>query len=222
MTYDSAFYDTIRPGTKASADVVVPLVCDHLSPYRVIDVGCGEGWWARRFADEGCDVVGVDGAYVPFLPAADNLRFEAHDLAQPLPRDHYDPLVCSLGSYDLVVSLEVAEHLPPHRAAGFVDDLCSLAGLILFSAAIPGQGGSGHLNEQWPAYWVALFEARGYTVSGALRWQIWGDPRVENWYQQNMLVFSDSPEEYPALFDTPMAGVFPLVHPILFDARRSR
>jgi SAM-dependent methyltransferase len=170
--YDQGFYDTIRPGIQSSAAVVVPLVMRHLQPTSVIDVGCGEGWWGAEFVKHGCRAVGVDGAYVTrHAPGLD--RFVATDLEQPLP---------DLGRYDLAVCLEVAEHLSPARASSFVDDLCGLADLILFSAAIPGQGGAGHVNEQPPDYWVSLFEDYDYAVSGALRWEIWGDPAVENWY----------------------------------------
>src|SRR5579862_3100091 len=57
-------------------------------------------------------------------------------------------------SFDLAMSFEVAEHLPPDAAKGFVDSLTRLAPLVLFSAAIPFQGGVGHINEQWPEYWA--------------------------------------------------------------------
>lgn len=213
--YDAAFYDTIRPGCQSSAAAVVPLLLAHqiieVGPVRVVDVGCGEGWWADAFASYGCDVLGVDGAYVQGSPLGD--RFVAHDLTQPLP---------SLGRFDLAVSLEVAEHLPASRADGFVADLCDLAPVVLFSAAIPGQGGVGHINEQWPAYWVEKFATHGMAASGALRWQVWDDPRVENWYAANMLVFARAPELYPALYDTPLALPWPVVHPVLYDARRGQ
>lgn len=207
--YDAAFYDTIRPGAQASAAVVVPLVMDLLAPRTVLDVGCGEGWWAKAFADlGGCEVLGLDG---PGGGGALDGRFVAWDLRYSF---------ASLAKVDLAVALEVAEHLSPKRAEGLVDDLAAVAPLVLFSAAIPGQGGTGHVNEQWPAYWVEKFHAHGMAVSGALRWQIWGDDRVENWYRQNLLVAARTPEAYPALFDTPVAPPWPVVHPVLYDARR--
>lgn len=213
MTYSTSFYDTIRGGVQDSTSVVVPLVMEHIHPRRVADIGCGEGWWAHRFADHGCKAIGVDGGYVQFIDPLGDLRFIAHDLRLPLP---------ALGEFDLAVSLEVAEHLPSSRAAGFVAELCALAPTVLFSAAIPGQGGTGHINEQPMGYWVTLFEGCGYAVSGALRWMMWGNPLVENWYQQNMLVATRDPGRYPSLFDTPLATPWPVVHPILFDARRPR
>jgi SAM-dependent methyltransferase len=213
--YDTGFYDTIREGTKASARVVAPLVMDHakigIEPLKVIDVGCGEGWWAQTFDDLGCEVIGIDGAYVASSPLGE--RFIPHDLTQPLPGHLAD-------RFDLAVCLEVAEHLPPERAASFVNDLCALAPVVLFSAAIPGQGGTGHINEQWPHYWVELFERNDYYGSGALRWQIWNDNRVENWYRQNLVVFTSDPASLPELFDSPLAPVWPVVHPVLYNARR--
>ena len=477
--YDAAFFDMIRPGCQASAAAVVPVVLNHIQPRTVIDVGCGEGWWAKAFADlGGCEVLGLDG---PGAGGALDGRFVAWDLRYSF---------ADVARGELAVSLEVAEHLSAKRADGFVNDLCSIADVVLFSAAIPGQGGVGHCfpgdtvvsgpaarrsfarcyegpltelrfasgeflaatpnhpilaaqgwvaagllkegdyvvrcrdsegitamvpgkyqvpalihdvaaaigvagnvmlrsvpvaaedfhgdgvgsqvavvrtdsqlrhrgdasltqpareltltsarmgpsllsrdgapalrlkaplhalhpanqrrgdallssrtsprrgdavhfgstphghpgrrqpvsdqvpgyaelrsksagagagliqfdqvssvrvrsvcqdvynlstapgwylanglivhncNEQWPGYWVEKFRAHGYAVSGALRWQIWNDDRVENWYSQNLLVASRRPETYPALFDTPLAEPWPVVHPVLYDARR--
>jgi SAM-dependent methyltransferase len=214
--YDTGFYDTIREGTKSSAAVVVPLMLTKMkvkagAALNVIDVGCGEGWWAHAFAALGHEVIGMDGGYVATSPLDE--RFLPHDIAAPLP-EHL------AGRFDLALCLEVAEHLPPDRAASFVEELCALAPVVLFSAAIPGQGGTGHINEQWPWYWVELFEANKFEVSGALRWDIWNDVRVENWYRQNLLVAARDPKSLPAIFKTPLAPVWPVVHPVLYDARR--
>lgn len=210
QTYDRWFYDLIRDGVQSSASVVVPLVIDHLAPETVIDVGCGEGWWAYEFGKHGCDVQGIDGSYVATSPLKD--RFTAVNLDNPLP---------NLGEFDLAVSLEVAEHLPPARAPGFINDLCILAPTVLFSAAIPGQGGVNHVNEQPPGYWVDLFQRNGYQVSGALRWEIWTNDMVENWYRQNILVATRHPEQFPRLFRDAWAA-YPhyVIHPVLWDAKR--
>lgn len=214
--------DQIRQGAVDSADVVVPLLLDEFpEARRIIDVGCGEGWWTRRFAQAPLvSAVGVD-LDAPAEPEPD-VEFLRFDLTQPLV-----PLIDE--RFDLAVSLEVAEHLPAPRAAGFVKDLCTLAPVVVFSAAIPGQGGTGHLNEQPPAYWAALFKANGFVTSGYLRWRIWDDGRVENWYRQNLLVaFSDDAQiDYTVdrgrgAWEDVMGDAPPrfVVHPVLFDARR--
>jgi len=213
--YDTDFYDTINSGSTASAEVVVPIVLKELNldptNLTVVDVGCGEGAWAAAFARRGAKVTGLDGDYVEKERLLiDGEDFIPTDLALPIPGWHDGDAA------DLAVSLEVAEHLPPERAASFIADLCALAPIVLFSAAIPGQGGHHHINEQWPQYWAELFQKQGYTVTGALRWQIWNDPRVENWYRQNLLVAAKDPSKIE-LFQHPLTDPIPVVHPVLWN-----
>jgi SAM-dependent methyltransferase len=198
VTYDAAFYNTIRPGTQTSAAAVIPLVLDRVGPVRtVVDVGCGEGWWAAAFDNAGCEVIGVDGPYVAHAQVLGD-RFIPADLTQPLP-GHL------AGRFDLAVCLEVAEHLPERRAASFVADLCGLADAVLFSAAIPHQSGAGHINLKWPTWWADLFAEHGFGFDGSIRWDIWTDVRIEPWYRQNL---------HLAVRGGPVSTV-DVVHPIL-------
>ena len=195
----------------------MPLVVDWLHPRSVVDVGCGVGTWLAEFRKLGVgDVIGVDGDYVDRaklqIPPD---RFVAKDLAAPL----------TLGrTFDLVTSLEVAEHLPATAADGFVAALVDLGPVVLFSAAIPGQGGEGHVNEEWPQAWARRFAAHGYRWADPLRSLLWNDARVEFWYAQNLLVFhrADAFAMPPWPVGTPTgdgtaAGTSPLslVHPTL-------
>ena len=95
-------------------------------------------------------------------------------------------------TFDLVQTLEVAEHLDEASADTFVDSLARHGDTILFSAAIPGQGGTHHVNEQWPSYWAEKFARAGYTAYDVIRPRIWADPQVQVWYRQNMLLFARS------------------------------
>jgi len=87
--------------------------------------------------------------------------------------------------YDLAISLEVAEHLPEQFADLFVKTLILHSDIILFSAAIPGQGGQNHLNEQWPDYWIEKFSKHGYFFHDLIRPLIWNNKKVDYWYKQN-------------------------------------
>ena len=147
--YNRGFYMGQSAGSLESARQIVPIVLHLIRPKKVVDVGCGLGTWLSVFAEAGItDYLGVDGSYVP----ADMLliprdRFLAHDLTQPLQLPD---------RYDLAVSLEVAEHLPASCAEAFVESLTNLAPVVFFSAAVPFQGGTTHVNEQWPEYgWIS-------------------------------------------------------------------
>lgn len=204
--FDRSLYDPIRAGAQASAAVVVPLILRQgvyvdatvMQIDSVIDVGCGEGWWAQEFAKH-CTVTGIDGSeWGDAHPLGD--RFIQVDLGQPLP---------ALGHFDVAVCLEVGEHLPYERAAAFVADLCALADLVVFSAAIPHQTGAGHINCQWQSWWAILFAVHGYTPDVSLRWAIWNDERVEPWYRQNIVLYSRDPFNEG---NEPLDVVHPIIH----------
>lgn len=204
--YDNDFYATSRSGMMQSAAALVPLLMTQCQwPKTIIDVGCGEGWWAVEFAKHGCDVTGMDGGWHGKHQLGEN--FIPHNLADPIP---------AFDKFDAVVCLEVAEHLRPARARTFINDLCDLTnpdGFVIFSAAIPGQGGTGHINEQWPGYWSKLFNENGFAVNSDFRFGIWDDDRIENWYRQNLMI---------AYRGVQMSEPLSVVHPILYDARRKR
>jgi len=181
--YDSAFFANVAGGSLESARVVAPLVAELVQPRSVVDVGCGVGTWLRAFVDLGVtDYLGLDGDYVnraDLKISAD--RFRAADLTDPPPLGR---------TFDLAVCLEVAEHLPGASADRFVGFLTAAAPVVLFSAALPGQGGTSHVNEQWPKYWCQRFEARGYVRLDPVRPRVWRDRRVEWWYQQNICLYA--------------------------------
>jgi len=201
----------MRNGAMRSAEVVVPLVLELLPVRSVLDVGCGDGSWLRVFQKLGVDdILGIDGEYV----TADLLqipqdRFRAVDLAKPFDVGRV---------FDLAISLEVAEHLPAESASPFVESLTRQAPLVLFSAAIPKQGGNHHLNEQWPDYWARLFQGHGFLPADLLRKRIWQNERVEWWYAQNTILFAraDKVESNPTLkaeFERTNPNQLSLVHP---------
>jgi hypothetical protein len=91
--------------------------------------------------------------------------------------------------FDLALCLETAEHIGRECAAEIVSNCVRHSDLILFSAAVPSQGGTNHINEQPPEYWQCFFDQAGYDVVVLLRPLIWCDAGVPAWYKQNMLLF---------------------------------
>lgn len=196
-------YAELRDGTRRSAAVVVPVVQAIVGARSMVDVGGGEGWWAAEFARMGVHAVSIDeGIASQRAPGVEHVQ---HDLSTGVPE--------SVGRFDLALCLEVAEHLDADAGDRLVEGLCAVAPAILFSAAVPGQGGHGHRNEQWPSYWVERFTASSFSCTGALRWRFWTNAEVEPWYRQNLLLAAREPSRFAELFDTPLAVPWAVVHP---------
>jgi SAM-dependent methyltransferase len=182
IEYSINFYDKITAEGRSSAAVVVPLVVKLLSPRRVLDVGCGLGAWLECFLQHGItDVFGVDGSWVDLSRlVVSSQHFKVVDLKGKWSA----PL-----GFDLAVCLEVGEHLPHASAAHLVTQLTAAASAVLFSAALPGQEGTDHVNEQWPDYWLDLFRQQGFERLDPIRRHIWQRLDVAWYYQQNLFLF---------------------------------
>ena len=175
-------------------------------PSSVLDVGCGLGNWLEVSKTLGVnEVIGLDGAYINReLLKIKPEEFVEWDLHKSI----------SLGRrFDLSICLEVAEHLPESTAETLVQSLTKHSDVILFSAAIPGQGGQYHVNEQWPAYWQKLFGNAGYVFIDCFRNKIWMNENIEWWYRQNIFLVVKKNNELARMASLP---VLPLVHPDLF------
>ena len=209
--YLKEFYLALQEGALQSARTIVPLVIELIQPSSIIDIGCGNGAWISIFREHGIeDVIGVDGDWVkPEMLLFSTEKFISGDLERPFRVNR---------QFDLVISLEVAEHLPPDSAETFLDSLTRLGPVILFSAAIPFQGGTNHLNEQWPSYWADLFLSKGYVAVDCLRRRIWDNDQIDWWYAQNIMFFvkEDQIVKYPLLkaeYEKQHPGIFSAMHP---------
>ena len=181
--YDDNFFDYLEEGARRSARLIVPLVRDLFDIGSVLDVGCGRGDWLREWCNLGVtDIVGVDGAYVDDTRLAiPTDKFVKYDLSEPFVLQR---------RFDLVQSLEVGEHIAEACADTFVANLAAHGDIILFSAAVPGQGGEFHVNEQPYAYWRDKFAAYGFRTFDWLRPRIGHLSVVEPWYRYNTLLFA--------------------------------
>jgi hypothetical protein len=198
-------------GSLASARHVVPLILEIVSVNSVIDFGCGNGAWLSVARAHGVErIVGIEGGVV-----TEDALHVPEDIVHRM--DLEEPI--DLGeSFDLAMSLEVGEHLPVRAARTLVTSIVAHADLVLFSAAIPLQGGLHHINEQWPEYWAELFGEHGYQCFDVLRWRIWSDERIEWWYRQNILLFAAGEAAFELVKGAHEPSVpHSLVHPVAMD-----
>lgn len=222
--YGSKFYDTQSDSSYLSARATVPHIVKALKPKSVVDIGCGVGTWLKAFEEEGVEFIhGIDGPWVDRsrLRIRDD-QFTAFDFSKETPPFH--PAL-PREKVDMVITLEFAEHAPEQQAKGIIDFVSSITDMVVFGAAVPGQGGTGHINEQWPDYWGALLAPHGFEPFDFLRPLIWNDDRVESWYRQNTIGFFRNGVPEQARIGAEQAALESLrnpqrlIHPALFETK---
>lgn len=202
--YGQDFYGDRKELTGVAANTILPMVIAEVGHIAsVLDAGCGTGTWLSTSLLLGAKrVVGIEGEWVS-RPMLDDERIELVSASLEEP-------ITVTEKFDLVVSLEVAEHISPHRAASFVAELCGLSDTVLFGAAIPNQGGKGHVNEQWQSFWANIFYENGYEALDCIRPAIWNDDSIPPWYRQNTILYRRmSNPRAPVLLDA--------VHPFYWE-----
>ncbi len=208
--HDSASEKRLR-----TSRIIRDLVSEYFQISSLIDVGCGKGFLISAFSEVGAKVRGVEGPWIKEVGSY-------HDLTDYIFHDLETPLEKSSGEkFDLCVSLEVAEHLSPEREKSFVAELCQLSDVVLFSAAIPTQGGVGHVNCRWQGEWAQDFAALGFRCFDPFRNRLAAIPDVLPWFTQNLLLFVKVGAEVPEELSHHeiQAKSASYVRPYLFDRK---
>jgi SAM-dependent methyltransferase len=182
VSYEWCF-DEHESGTLGSAQVIVPMVMKLVHPKSVVDIGCGRGTWLQVFKENGVSrICGIDS------PGTDSSKLHI-DIDSFTAADINEQFDIS-ERFDLAVCLEVIEHLTPRAGRNLVRVLCNVSPLVLFSAALPGQRGVGHINEQWPSYWLEIFQKHGFQRIDPFRSFLFNDGRVSWWYRQGIYLYA--------------------------------
>ncbi len=216
--YNDDFYLQKRKTALESATRILGLLKGMYPFASVIDVGAGDCVWGKACETMGVnDYLGVDGGHAKgHLINGFQQKFLPIDL-------ECDEIEISR-RYDLVISLEVAEHLRPENSDRFIKTLTALGDVILFSAAVPGQGGTNHVNEQWQSYWQSHFSNHGFMAFDLMRPLIWNEPMIAEYYRQNTIVYcSISRPDLLDMFRMRLLELPPLldvIHPVNYDRIR--
>ena len=210
MTSPKYLHTTVEHNLLAPIEIV-PFIIEAFHPKSAVDVGCGLGTFLNIFFENGVkDIIGIDGPCLDrsklFIPAE---YFITADLECPLDIQR---------KFDLVICLEVAEHLQEATANVLVDNLCVLGDIIIFSSAIENQGGQNHINEQPFAYWVEKFKEKGFIFYDVFRTNFWDNKKINWWYRQNMFLVLKDTIAVQSFFPgaKPAKEIQEYIHPELF------
>jgi SAM-dependent methyltransferase len=211
--YNSLFYSHQESNQDTSPDIFKKFLSEKydFSPSSVVDLGCGRGAFLKTFLDSGAKVYGIDGPWVPWkqllIPAE---CFLSTDITKGFPK---------VRKVDLAICLEMAEHVPEKFSELIVDFLTDSADVIYFSAAIPSQGGAGHVNEQWQSYWADLFFKKGYLPNVQIREFVWAMKDYSPYYAQNGVIYAKD----GSVFVTPKSNMtLNVVHPAIYNKKINR
>jgi hypothetical protein len=215
--YDNKFYENQKGNSYRSAKLILPIVLDVVKPSSAIDFGCGVGTWLEALNEiqpSTKKLVGLDGDWGDKKDKiSNNIEFKATDFTQPFHIDN---------KYDLAMSLEVAEHLPHEKASLFVESICSASDVVLFGAAIKGQGGVDHVNEQYQSYWYKKFKKYGFECYDLIRANFFNNNEVGVAYRQNTFVYVNKNSEIFEKFHKFEAineKMLDIVHPIVYERK---
>lgn len=181
-TYPADWHRLFGEQTGHSAAAVMRHLLSIFDVTSTVEIGCGNAHWTRAGLDLGVQqYLAADGDWNDLRDLlVDQDRFVAIDLAHPLALSR---------RFDLAICLEVAEHVGEEHAETIVDSLVRASDVILFGAAVPFQGGSGHINEQWASWWRERFSREGFVPFDLVRPKFWADRSIHYWYRQNPFVY---------------------------------
>ena len=125
----------------------------EINPGSALDAGCAMGFLVEKLRERDIEAWGIDisqYAIGKVAPAVQEFCWVG-SITEPFPR-----------RYDLIVSIEVLEHLPSQDAEKAVSNLCAFSDDILFSSTPYDYKEASHFNVQPVEYWAELFAKEGF------------------------------------------------------------
>jgi hypothetical protein len=188
-SYTPNFYEEVASRADVASQICANLLKETLLIETLIDVGSGTGIWTRNFLltiDQLKELTSID------LPTTRRIYLEDSSLdlskiriiEQDLVANPYLPEEI----FDLTICVEVLEHLVEDAGIKLIEEFGKKTKFLLFSAAVPGQGGTHHINEQKYAYWYEKLKNSGFVPLDIMRPSL-NKPEVPSYYRHNIVLW---------------------------------
>ena len=189
MSYRYSFYKNRTAATSSASDIILRTIAKSFSDINLVyDIGCGSGAWLEAADDifKPDKLIGLEGEWLPekILKKVDNKKISIKK-----GNLNSDLFLSNVTECDLIICLEVLEHLQENTVKFICEKIFKKARYILFSAALPFQGGNGHITERPLSFYVELMNQNGYGCKDKLREKIWNNDKIPFWYRQNIVLF---------------------------------
>jgi len=128
-------------------------IVKDFSPMIVLDAGCAKGFLVESLRNKGVDAFGVDISEHAINCIYEPIRnyCKVASIAEPLD-----------SNYDVIISIEVVEHMEKSESETAIANLCNHTDKILFSSSPYDYSEVTHINVQQPEVWAQIFARNGF------------------------------------------------------------
>jgi SAM-dependent methyltransferase len=134
-------------------DLIAERIIEEIHPRSVLDAGCAMGFLVEALRKRGVEAFGVDISEYAISKVDPSISEYcwAGSITDPFPQH-----------YDLIVTIEVLEHMPKEAAESAVENFCRFSNDVLFSSGDQDLREVTHVNLHPAEYWASLFAKQSF------------------------------------------------------------
>ena len=135
-------------------DGIAEHIANEIKPITVLDAGCAMGFLVESLRNRNIEAFGIDTSEFAIQNVLPEIKpfCWVGSITEQFPQEKYDLIVC----------IEVLEHLPTSQAEKTIANFCNHSDLVLFSSTPVDYKEASHLNVNPVEYWTKLFARNNF------------------------------------------------------------